>query len=258
MANQSTNLELTQFDNSLLETMAKHLGDWFNTASWGKNWKQENRINKLLSADNKKRYEKLNKSGFEKYQKHIFDHEGGFVNDPVDKGGATNKGITFRTFKAYAKKDLGIEPTLENLKKLTNEQAAKIYKKRYWDKIKADEINNSSLAYQIYDFYVNAGGNAVKVLQRTLNKMGNNLTIDGVLGENTIKTINTENSKKLFEKYKKARIEYYNDIVENDIKNYKLNHKNTNEKELLKYTNKKFLKGWLKRTKSINYEKEKN
>jgi lysozyme family protein len=258
MANQSTNLELTQFDNSLLETMAKHLGDWFNTASWGKNWKQENRINKLLSADNKKRYEKLNKSGFEKYQKHIFDHEGGFVNDPVDKGGATNKGITFRTFKAYAKKDLGIEPTLENLKKLTNEQAAKIYKKRYWDKIKADEINNSSLAYQIYDFYVNAGGNAVKVLQRTLNKMGNNLTIDGVLGENTIKTLNTENSKKLFEKYKKARIEYYNDIVENDIKNYKLNHKNTNEKELLKYTNKKFLKGWLKRTKSINYEEEKN
>ena len=258
MANQSTDLELTQFDNSLLETMAKHLGGWFNTASWGKNWEQEDRIDKIFSSDNKNRHGKLTKSGFEKYQKHIFDHEGGFVNDPVDKGGATNKGITFRTFKAYAKKDLGIEPTLENLKKLTNEQATKIYKKRYWNKIKADEINNSSLAYQIYDFYVNAGGNAVKVLQRTLNKMGNNLAIDGVLGENTIKTINTENSKKLFEKYKKNRIEYYNDIVENDIKNYKSNHKKANEKELLKYTNKKFLKGWLKRTKSINYEKEKN
>jgi len=52
MANQSTNLELTQFDNSLLETMAKHLGGWFNTASWGKNWKQEERIKNILALDN--------------------------------------------------------------------------------------------------------------------------------------------------------------------------------------------------------------
>ena len=85
-------------------------------------------------------------SNFEKYQEKIFDHEGGFVDDPIDFGGATNKGITFNTFEAYAKEDLGIEPTLDNLKKLTNEQAAIIYKKRYWDKIKADEIENGSIA----------------------------------------------------------------------------------------------------------------
>ena len=52
IANQSTDLELTQFDNSLLETMAKHLGGWFNTASWGKNWEQEERVENILALDN--------------------------------------------------------------------------------------------------------------------------------------------------------------------------------------------------------------
>lgn len=193
-------------------------------------------------------------SNFEKYQDKIFDHEGGYVDDPVDIGGATNKGITFNTFEAYAQEDLGIEPTLENLKALTNEQAAIIYKKRYWDKIKADDIKNGSIAYLLYDFNVNAGGNAVKELQRALVDLGNEITVDGAVGNKTIEAINKTNAKLLFDKFKQRRLDYYQNIVDKSVENYKKDHPNATEDDLLKYTQKKFEKGWKNRTNSIEFE----
>lgn len=69
---------------------------------------------------------------FHRILKIVLRHEGGYVNNPNDSGGATNKGIAWNTWVAYAKKDLGIEPTLENLKQLTDKQAEVIYRKRYW------------------------------------------------------------------------------------------------------------------------------
>ena len=162
-------------------------------------------------------------SNFDKYQDKIFDHEGGYVDDPIDKGGATNKGITFNTFEAYAKEDLGIEPTLENLKALTNDQASIIYKKRYWDKIKADEINNGSIAYMLYDFNVNAGANACKELQRALNDLGNKVDVDGAIGKQTIEAINKTDAKELFDTFKQRRLDYYQDLVDNSVDNYKKN-----------------------------------
>ncbi|WP_202115095.1 glycosyl hydrolase 108 family protein [Gilliamella sp. Pas-s27] len=67
---------------------------------------------------------------FHRISKIVLKHEGGYVNNPNDSGGATNKGIAWNTWVSYAKQDLGIEPTLENLKKLTDEQAEIIYRKR--------------------------------------------------------------------------------------------------------------------------------
>ena len=246
---------LSTFPNDLLLEMKNALSNLFATTSWSKNKEQVERINKLLKVQNKKAIESP-KSNFSKYQELVFDHEGGFVDDPVDKGGATNKGITFSTFKAYSKEDLGIEPTLENLKKLTNKQAEIIYKKRFWNTIKADEITNASLAYQVYDFNVNAGNNSIKELQKVLINMNHDIKVDGKLGNNTLKAINSEDSKKLFDEYKKARIKYYEDLVDRSVSEYKKTNENATEKDLLKYTQKKFLKGWLKRAKSITYEKD--
>ena len=180
----------------------------------------------------------LNKasSNFEKYQAKVFDHEGGFTDDPDDPGGATNKGITFNTFKLYAQSDLGIKPTLENLKSLTNDQAAVIYKNNYWNNVKGDQIKNASVAYAVYDFNVNAGGNAITVLQKTLNEMGANLTVDGAFGQKTLDAINSVDSKELFDKFQANRKQYYQDIIQ---KNSKL---------------KKYEKGWNNRVNSIKYE----
>lgn len=191
---------------------------------------------------------------FEKYQEKIFDHEGGFVDDPVDAGGATNKGITLTTFAAYAEEDLGIKPTLENLKSLSNEQASIIYKKRYWDKIKANEIENGSIAYMLYDFNVNAGNNAIKSLQSVLVDLSKDVDIDGIMGKKTIDAINNTNAKELFDKFKQKRLDFYQSLVDNSVSRYREVNPDATESDLLNYTQKKFEQGWKNRTNSILFE----
>jgi lysozyme family protein len=194
-------------------------------------------------------------SNFNKYQNKIFDHEGGFVDDPVDKGGATNKGITFNTFKAYAKEDLNIEPTLENLKNLTNEQASIIYKKRYWDNINADDIKNGSIAYMLYDFNVTSFSNSAKQLQLSLIDLGKTVIVDGKISKTTVKLINDCDSEKLFNIFKQRRLDFYQNIVDNSVNEYLEENPNATDKELLKNTQKKFEKGWKNRVNQILYEK---
>ena len=79
-------------------------------------------------------------ASFDAFFPTLLKHEGGFVDDPVDRGGATNKGITMKTFQTCARQYLNTDPTLDNLKALTDAQAAKIYKSMYWDKVRGDDI----------------------------------------------------------------------------------------------------------------------
>ena len=72
----------------------------------------------------------------------ILRWEGGFVDDPLDRGGATNKGITIGTFRSF----YGQGATVEQLKNITDEQWLHIFKSGYWDKWKADNIANQSIA----------------------------------------------------------------------------------------------------------------
>jgi len=160
---------------------------------------------------------------------HLLKHEGGFVDHPSDPGGATNKGITMSTFRMFAGSLLGVEPTLSNLKNLSDEQAGKIYKKMYWDKIRGDEITLQELANIVFDFYVNAGANGAKLLQRVLKDMAQNVSIDGVIGPATMKILDSLDQREVYQRYKKGRIAYYESLVK---KNPKL---------------KVFLKGWLNR-----------
>ncbi|NIM11315.1 MAG: N-acetylmuramidase [Candidatus Aminicenantes bacterium] len=172
-------------------------------------------------------------ANFDEFFPELLKHEGGFVDHPDDPGGATNKGVTMKTFELYAQKLLGVEPTLENLKNLTDEQAGKIYKTMYWDKIKGDEIELQELANIVFDFYVNAGANASKLLQRVLNDMGQDIAVDGGIGPKTLGAIDNVDQKELYRQYKQGRITYYNDLVE--------------RKPKLKV----FLKGWLNRVNSF-------
>lgn len=153
-------------------------------------------------------------ANFELYLPTLLKHEGGFVNHPNDPGGITNKGITFVVFKKYAKSLLSIEPTIENLKGITNQQVNKIYKFLYWDKIKGDDIKSQSVAEILFDWAVNSGSDlAIKKVQKLLN-----LTQDGIIGNKTITEINNQNSLILFNDIKSLRKRFYSDIILNNPK----------------------------------------
>lgn len=150
----------------------------------------------------------------------ILRHEGGYANRASDKGGPTNHGIAWNTWKKYSKEDLGVEPTLENLKKITPEQAEVIYKKRYWDPSGFNDIQDPKLALMSYDWSITSGG-AGKQIQKLLNSQyGKNLSIDGVIGPDTISAMNSvEDSGKLTDSIAEIRKQYYTNLTISDPKN---------------------------------------
>jgi lysozyme family protein len=154
-------------------------------------------------------------ASFDAFFPTLLRNEGGFVDDPADPGGATNKGITLATFQECARLYLGIEPTLENLQALTDAQAAKIYKPLYWDKIRGDEIEPDALADIVFDFQVNAGASASKLLQKVLNDLGAAppLAVDGEIGPGTMAALQRADAKAVYRAYKQGRIAYYQDLV---------------------------------------------
>jgi lysozyme family protein len=163
----------------------------------------------------------------------LLNFEGGFVNDPADPGGATNKGITLKTFRACAKKLLSLEPTLDNLKRLTNAQAGVIYRALYWNKTGGDDTASQNLANIVCDFYVNAGTPATKLLQTILTGMGQTLTVDGAIGPASVQALQVVDQSEVYRLYKQRRIQYYEGLIQK------------------KPTLAKFRKGWLKRVNSF-------
>lgn len=71
--------------------------------------------------------------------------EGGYVDNPNDPGGETNMGITMKTFQQCSHQLLGIDPTSDNLKALTQAQAGIIYKANYWNKVQEMRTPSRSL-----------------------------------------------------------------------------------------------------------------
>jgi len=116
----------------------------------------------------------------------IVVREGGFVNDPDDPGGATNFGVTIHTMRR-----LGLDLTgdgavnVADVKRLSRAQAVDIFIRHYFDQPRLAELPEP-LHATVFDMYVNAGGNAVKILQRLLTQMGQSVSVDGVVGPQTI------------------------------------------------------------------------
>lgn len=116
----------------------------------------------------------------------IVAREGGYVNDPDDPGGATKYGVTIHTLRA-----LGIDldgdgkVTTADVKRLSREQAVEIFLQHYFLKPRIAELP-APLHATVFDMYVNAGSNAVKILQRLLNDMDEAVAIDGAIGPRTI------------------------------------------------------------------------
>lgn len=117
----------------------------------------------------------------------IVAREGGFVNDPDDPGGATKHGVTLGTLRR-----LGLDLTGEgridvsDIRRLTAAQAVDIYVEHYFTRTGIAALPEV-LQASVFDMYVNAGANAVKVLQRLLGDMGFACDADGQIGPQTIR-----------------------------------------------------------------------
>ena len=107
------------------------------------------------------------------------------------RGGATNFGVTIHTMRS-----LGLDldgdgsVTTNDVKALTQADAIDIFQKHYFEKPGISALPKAVQA-SVFDMYVNAGANAVKILQRLLNDMGHRLTVDGVLGPKSLAATQT-------------------------------------------------------------------
>lgn len=117
----------------------------------------------------------------------IIAREGGFVNDPDDPGGATNFGVTIHTMRRLGLDLTGDgQVTVEDVRRLTRQDAQRIFVEHYFRRPRLDRLPEAVQA-SVFDMYVNAGAQAVRILQRLLTDMGFPCTPDGVVGPQTIR-----------------------------------------------------------------------
>ena len=116
----------------------------------------------------------------------IVGREGGYVNDPDDPGGATNFGVTIHTMRRLGL-DLDDDGDVDNrdVRHLSRDQAIDIFVTHYFARPRIAELPEA-LHATVFDMYVNAGGNAIKILQRLLTEMGHPCVVDGALGPQSI------------------------------------------------------------------------
>lgn len=116
----------------------------------------------------------------------IVDREGGYVNDPNDPGGATNYGVTIHTMRRLGL-DLDGDGDVDeaDVRALPRERAVEIFIEHYYYDPHIDRLPEP-LQPTVFDMQVNAGSNAVRILQRLLRDMGLEIAVDGVIGPQTI------------------------------------------------------------------------
>lgn len=116
----------------------------------------------------------------------IVKREGGYVNDPDDPGGATKYGVTIGTMRRLGL-DLDGDGDVDtsDVRKLTQKRAVEIFKQHYLYQPKIDKLP-ARLSISVFDMQVNAGRNAIILLQRLLQKFGEPVSDDGAIGPQTI------------------------------------------------------------------------
>ncbi|ELO6910495.1 hypothetical protein QVK70_004920 [Escherichia coli] len=170
---------------------------------------------------------------FSKISSVILRHEGGYVNDPNDRGGETNMGITIATWRAYAPIDLGIEATSSTLRNMTKEQAEIIYYNHYWEPKGFCKLENTKVALMVYDWTITSG-RAVKQIRKMLHDEYNNrLIVNNIMDDDMIHCINAvENQEQLLSRIAEIRKDYYRSLtITNGEPNAQI----------------KFLNGWINR-----------
>ena len=155
----------------------------------------------------------------------ILAFEGGFVNDPDDRGGATNKGVTIATYRHV----FGAGKTVTELKNITDAEWDIVFRSMYWCQMRGDDIQDQSIANLMVDFAWASGVvRASKYLQKAVGTKQ-----DGIIGAKTLKAVNGSDPRALFKTLHGLRESYITAIA--------------------KGTQRKFLKGWMNRLNAIQY-----
>jgi len=131
---------------------------------------------------------------------HVIKHEGGYVNHPSDPGGATNFGITRDTLSDWRDRHV----TIDEVKDLTKDEAAEIYKYKYWDAAKCGSMPDG-IALIVFDGAVNHGvSQSSKFLQRALG-----VAADGKVGPKTLGAIEDLDDVDLIVEIAAQRMRFY-------------------------------------------------
>jgi lysozyme family protein len=139
--------------------------------------------------------------------------EGGYNANPNDKGNYTSKGNFAGTMWGIAAKTYedayGHEPTVENMRALTKSQAREIYKKIYWNPLKADFLTNQSVAEIMFDYAFNRHPDkAASMAAAVLTFLGKPINTNRVTTE-MLNLINSADQQQFFNTFKLARIAWY-------------------------------------------------
>jgi lysozyme family protein len=132
------------------------------------------------------------KHNWEEALKHILKWEGGYVNHPSDPGGRTNLGVTQRVWEEWT----GKPATEADMRGLTIEMVTPLYKKRFWDAIRGDDLP-SGVDLCVFDCAVNAGpGRASRFLQQAVG-----VVADGAIGPKTLEAVTKMSADEIIEKF---------------------------------------------------------
>ena len=139
------------------------------------------------------------KDNFDECLKMLLHHEGGYVNHPKDPGGETNLGVTKRVYEKWG--------GTKDMKDLTVEDVAPIYKKNYWDRCKCDDLE-SGVDWVVFDWAVNSGtGRSAKAIQNICGA-----SQDGAIGPKTLALIGKQNTQYVEEEFGKIRQDFYESL----------------------------------------------
>jgi lysozyme family protein len=125
--------------------------------------------------------------------------EGGYTNNPADPGGMTNLGCTKAVWEAY----VGHPVSEADMRALTPDSVAPLYRRKYWDAVAGDQLP-AGLDYAVFDAAINSGpGRAAKWLQTAAGA-----TPDGAIGPKTLAAVKALPVQRLIAQYNDTRLQF--------------------------------------------------
>lgn len=155
----------------------------------------------------------------------ILKWEGGYVNDPLDRGRCTNMGVTIATYRNLIKS----AATCKDVESMSTQEFEKVLR-TFWNRWKADDIKNQSIANILVDWVWGSGVWGIRIPQRILK-----VKEDGIVGAKTLTTLNNVNQEEFFKRIVEERKAFLHNIVIRDP------------------SQKRFINGWLNRLNDFKY-----